>query len=66
MKILPEEGVLLPNGSELTGWEPNLFCTFVVNEVEDRDIERMVHSILEKYYGLEQTCKIQISTMELA
>lgn len=66
MKVLPEEGVHIARGSDLDGWVAKLFCTFDVSEVEDQEIEHMVRTILEGYYGLAKTCKTQISTSNLA
>lgn len=64
-KVLPEEGVHAAIGSSLAGWEANLFCTFDVSEAGEQEIEHMVRTILEGYYGLGADCKIQISTSNL-
>ncbi len=66
VKVLSEEGVHIASGSKMDGWEAKVFCTFDVSEVEDQEIEQMVRTILESYYGLETNCKTQISTTKLA
>lgn len=63
--VLTEEGVHIASGSTLAGWESNLFCTFDVSEAAEQEIEHMVRTVLEGYYGLGENCKIQISTSEL-
>lgn len=66
LEVLPRDEVLLPEGSKLIAWEPKLYCTFDVEAVEDRDIEKMVQAILQKYYGLELDCEIKVTTQKLA
>ncbi len=50
--ILPEDGVEVPSGAKLVGWEKDLFCTYDLQEVSSLEAEGLVDSIIQNYFGL--------------